>query len=196
MTLSALQWAFDFEICIDYHIQTDMKICPTPNYKHMTNSCTKYLIWPVMRIVPVSHYVSWKAAPSPLPKPTSFHHGQKTRVIYLELQTAVQDQGHLLSQWWQQWNLHSHKMCSLLYLCDMYSEHLHLLVTTFLIHLNQSCYTNCCSGVSSTCVSCSGGPVFTSQPHHAVLTEGLYGFSQHFQLIAEMEPLITLVNKF
>jgi len=32
--------------------------------------------------------------------------------------------------------------------------------------------------------------VFTFQPHYAVLNEVFHGFSQYFQLIAGMEPLI------
>jgi len=72
----------------------------------------------------------------------------------------------------------------------MYSENLNLLVTQHFLHMNQSCYINCCSGVSSTHVSYAGGNVFTSQPHYAVLNEVFHGFSWYFQLIARMEHLI------
>ena len=47
-----------------------------------------------------------------------------------------------------------------------------------------------CRWVSSTHVSYSEGNAFTSQPHGAVLNEVFHGFSQYFQLIAGMEPLI------
>jgi len=39
-------------------------------------------------------------------------------------------------------------------------------------------------------VSYSRGNVLTSQPHYAVLNEVFHSFSQYFQLIAGMEPLI------